>query len=198
MALNNGTGNVLGCDADSITAFNKLFVNKGAEFKGGLTTFIGGVLFQNGNTYNARQDYNHRVFLNGETYAQDLQATHVWFFKSNCFYANVDVDNGMGFLRLCDDQGNMGEVRISGPNGLHLTTVGNRNITLHPNINAGGAPYIVCDAGLGGVRFQRPLLAHAISCFNINIDKEPAFTQYNCTHQKRGLFFWRPSSNPSA
>ena len=63
----------------------------------------------------------------------------------------------MGFLRLYESQGTVGEIRVSTANGLHQTTVGNTNITLHPNIDGGGQPYIVCDAGLQQVVMQRPL-----------------------------------------
>ena len=46
-----------------VDATKKFFALNGAQFGGGLTVFVGGCLFENENTFNRRQNFNHLVFL---------------------------------------------------------------------------------------------------------------------------------------
>ena len=52
LASTDGTGNMLTCTGTQIEAFKRMICLKGAQFGGGLTTFVGGVLFENENAYN--------------------------------------------------------------------------------------------------------------------------------------------------
>ena len=67
LASNDGSGNMLACTPTQLEAFKKLVCLKGAQFGGGLTTFFGGVLFENENTFNKKQNFKFKVLLNNET-----------------------------------------------------------------------------------------------------------------------------------
>ena len=102
-------------------------------YKGGLTTFIGGCLFQNGNTYNARQDYNHKVLLNDETFATSLTV------RTNCLLPPTTIEPSFSTdavleLRTNSDQDHLSMIRMRTPNNgndhREILAGGNRGLIL--------------------------------------------------------------------